>query len=104
MEVLYGNFWNLAEVTVDVYLLPFLCPFLHHAATSMGMLAGALTDTLGHEDKGNTADEGVEMSYQLAHLCSFIWKKDKPSCLNDYSFGSMFLKMKTNLQVHNSLQ
>lgn len=54
-----------------MYLLPLLCPVLHPAATIVDTLAGTLTDILAHEDKGNTADEWAEMSYQLAYLCSF---------------------------------
>lgn len=73
-----------------MYLLPLLCPVLHPAATIVDTLAGALTDILAHEDKGNTADEWAEMSYQLAYLCSFIWNKDKLSCLNDCSWVYVF--------------
>lgn len=90
-------------MTVGVYLLPLPCPFLHPAATIIDMLAGVLAAILHHEDKDNTADEWAEMSYQLAYLCSFIRKKDKLSCLNDCSFGSVFLRTKNNLNIQNHL-
>lgn len=59
-------------MTVGVYLLPLLCPFLYPVARIADMLAGAVADILDYEDKYNTTDEWVEISYQLAYLCSFI--------------------------------
>lgn len=61
-------------MVVVVYLLPLPCPcpFLPPTATTVDTLTGTLGAILGHEDKGDTADEWIEVPYQLAYFCHLV--------------------------------